>query len=228
MMNLTADSEERIDQYLKEVQRNLGSLSIVEQEEILDNLRAHIYSEIENRSLGPPNPEDVESVLNDMDVPESYAVNPAEMSIEPPLKKRASRRAIIGAIILPFGFFLVLLVTPLSASTTPTSVSTWQTILGYVLLFLGLLAPFASTTLGLLGISEIRNSSERTYGMPLAVFVGLFYPIVVLDLILFIIGWTFLGDIEGWNIIPLLWLILVLVIDYFIIRTTWRAANRVK
>ena len=64
--------------------------------------------------------------------------------------------------------------------------------------------------------------------MPLAVFVSLFYPILVLDLILFIIGWSVLSDIKGWDLIPLVWLTLVLVIDYFIIRTTWRAVNKVK
>jgi len=64
--------------------------------------------------------------------------------------------------------------------------------------------------------------------MPLAVFVSLFYPILALDLILFIIGWSVLSDIEGWDFIPLVWLTLVLVIDYFIIRSSWRAANRVK
>ena len=227
-MKLTAASEDRINQYLNEVEINLGSLSKVEQEEILDNLRAHIYSELENRISGPPKPEDIESVLNDMDPPESYADSTEEYPAGRPMEKHASMRTIIGAIIIPFGLFLMLLIIPLSTSTSPTPVSIWQTILRFTLLPLSILAPFASTALGLLGISEIRNSKGGVYGMPLAVFVSLFYPILVLDLILFIIGWSVLGDIEGWDFIPLVWLTLVLVIDYFIIRTTWRAANRVK
>ena len=227
-MKLPAASEDRINQFLNEVEINLGSLSKVEQEEILDNLRAHIYSELENRGSDPPTPEDVESVLNDMDPPESYADSTEEYPAGRPMEKHASRRAIIGAILLPFGFFLLLLVIPLSTSTSPTSVTMWQTILRFTLLPLSILAPFASTALGLFGISEIRNSKGGVYGMQLAVFVSLFYPIMVLDLILFIIGWSLLSNIEGWDFIPLVWLSLVLVIDYFIIRTTWRAANREK
>jgi hypothetical protein len=227
-MKLTAENESQINQYLNEVQRNLESLSTVEQEEILENLQAHIYSELENRSLDSPTSEDVESVLIDMDSPESYADTSVDFTPETPKEKRTSRRAIIGAIILPFGFFLILLIIPLSASNTATPVSTWQTILRITLLPMSILAPFASTALGLLGISEIRNSYGEVYGMPLAVFVSLFYPILVLDLILFIIGWSVLSDIDGWDFIPLVWLILVLVIDYFIIRSTWRAANSLK
>ena len=227
-MKLSATSEDQINQYLDAVHRNLGFLSRVEQDEILENLRAHIYSELENRGSDPPTPEDVESVLNDMDPPESYADTPVDFTTDMPKKKRTSRRAIIGAILIPFGFFLLLLVIPLSTSTSSTPVSMWQTILRFTLLPLSILAPFASTALGLLGISEIRNSKGGIYGIPLAVFVSLFYPILVLDLLLFIIGWSLLSNIEGWDFIPLVWLSLVLVIDYFIIRTTWRAANREK
>ena len=227
-MKLSTASEDQINQYLNAVHRNLGFLSRVEQDEILENLRAHIYSELENRGSDPPTPEDVESVLNDMDPPESYADTPVDFTTDTPKEKRTSRRAIISAILLPFGFFLLLLVIPLSTSTSSTPVSMWQTILRFTLLPLSILAPFASTALGLLGISEIRNSKGGIYGMPLAVFVSLFYPILVLDLLLFIIGWSLLSNIEGWDFIPLAWLTLVLVIDYFIIRTTWRAANREK
>jgi hypothetical protein len=211
MMNLSSESEKQINQYLKAVQRNTMDLSKVEQDEILENLRAHIYS-----------------VLNDMDPPESYAAPPIKFPSVPELKKRTSRRAIIGAIFLPFGFFLALWIIPSSSGTTPTPVTTWQIILRFTLLPLSILAPFAATIFGLLGISEIRNSAGQIYGMPLALFVSLFYPILVLDLILFIIGWSVLSGVEGWDFIPLLWLILVLTLDYFIIRISWRAANQTK
>jgi E3 ubiquitin-protein ligase DOA10 len=62
--------------------------------------------------------------------------------------------------------------------------------------------------------------------LALAVFVSLFYPIIVLDLILIFIGWTLLGNIEGWGFLPVIWLFFVFAIDYLIIRTTWRAASR--
>jgi hypothetical protein len=141
-------------------------------------------------------------------------------------ERRISRLAVIGALLIPFGFFLVLLFIPLSRSTTPTSPSNWQTLLRFVLLPLSVVAPIASTALGFISTSRIHNSNGTIYGLPLAVFVSLFYPIIVLDLILIIIGWTLLGNIEGWDFLPVIWLFFVFAIDYLIVRTTWRAANR--
>jgi len=60
--------------------------------------------------------------------------------------------------------------------------------------------------------------------MRLAVFLGLFYPIILLSLILFILGWTLLGNIRSTGLIPLAWLVIVLAIDYWIVRVTWNKA----
>ncbi|UCF27004.1 MAG: hypothetical protein JSW42_10180, partial [Chloroflexota bacterium] len=84
----------------------------------------------------------------------------------------------------------------------------------------------ASTALGLISISQIRNSNGGIYGLPLAVFVSLFYPIIIISLFLVFTGWTFLGSLSGSSLIPLAWLFLILLVDYLIIRFTWRAANR--
>ena len=150
----------------------------------------------------------------------------SSLSNDTPPERRISSLAIIGALLIPFGFILVLLLFPLSRSTTPTSPSTWQTMLRFTLLPLSIIAPIASTALGFISISKIRNSNGTIYGLPLAVFVSLFYPIIVLDLILIIIGWTLLGDIQGWSFLPVIWLFFVFAIDYLIVRSTWRAANR--
>jgi hypothetical protein len=123
---------------------------------------------------------------------------------------------------------LVFLFIQLSASTSATSATLWQIVLRFTLLPVSIIAPFASTALGLLGISEIRKSDGRIYGLPLAVFVSLFYPIILLDVLFFIVGWSLLGDIQVSSIIPLAWLTMVLVIDYIIVRLTWRAATRIK
>jgi hypothetical protein len=150
----------------------------------------------------------------------------SSLSNDTPPERRISRLAIIGALLIPFGFFTVLLFFPLSRSTTPISPSTWQTLLRFTLLPLSIIAPIASTALGFISISKIRNSNGTIYGLPLAVFVSLFYPIIVLDLILIIIGWTLLGDIQGWSFLPVIWLFFVFAIDYLIVRSTWRAVNR--
>ena len=141
--------------------------------------------------------------------------------------RRLSRLSIIGAIILPIGIFLVFLLIPVSTSTSATSVTLWQNVLRFTLLPLSIIAPFASTALGLLAISEIRKSDGKIYGLPLAVFVSLFYPIILLDVLLFVVGWSLLGNIQVSSIIPLAWLTMVLVIDYIIVRLTWRAATRI-
>lgn len=143
-----------------------------------------------------------------------------------PAGQRISRAALIGAIILPFGLFLGLYFIPVSARTTPAPPATWQIILRYTLLPLSILAPFISTILGFIGISDIRNSKGKKYGMPLAIFVALFYPIIIITLVLLTIGWLFLGNIEGWDIIPVVWFFLVLVIDYILIRLVWKLATR--
>lgn len=217
--------EERINRYLDDVASNLTSLSADEKKEILSSVRIDIDNELQIRGEDQPTLEDVEEVLSKMDPPASYWDSATSLSVDQPQARKISRLAIIGAMLLPFGFFLFLLFVPISASTTPTSSSTWQIVLRFTLLPLAVIAPFASTALGFASISQIRNSNGSIYGLPLAVFVSLFYPIIVLSLIMAFVGWTFLGRIEGLSVLPLAWFFLILVIDYLIIRFTWRAAK---
>ena len=159
MVNDSTGSEARITQYLDEVESHLGALSEEERADILNSLRAHIDNEIQNRSRGHPTQEDVEAVLMDMDPPESYAESASFLGEEETPEESVSRFSIIGAIILPFGFLLALLFIPLRASTSLTQPTIWQNTISYILLPIGIVAPFATTALGLLGISEIRNSN---------------------------------------------------------------------
>lgn len=142
------------------------------------------------------------------------------------MKRQLSKYAIAGAAILPFGLLLVLLFIPVSATTGPTITPTWQIALRYALLLLAVIAPFASTALGFMSISQIRKSKSAIYGLPLAVFVGLFYPIIFLTLFLIFLGWTFLAPISGSSLIPLAWLFLILLLDYLIVRFSWSFAKR--
>jgi hypothetical protein len=52
------------------------------------------------------------------------------------------------------------------------------------LALLGLTAPFGTTTLGLVAIAHIRRSAGRLYGMGLAVFDALLFPLLALDAVL--------------------------------------------
>ncbi len=139
-----------------------------------------------------------------------------------PTNRRISKLALIGTILLPFGFLFI----PVYQSSGVSSPTTWQILLRYAVLTLAFIIPFASTALGFVSISQIRNSNGAIYGMPLAVFVSLFYPIILLDLILVFLGWTFLGTLARSSLIPLAWFFLILLIDYLLIRYTWRTVNQ--
>ena len=83
----------------------------------------------------------------------------------------------------------------------PPEVTIWQWIARFTILPLGLLAPFGCTALGCLGISRIRASQGRLIGMPLAVAVALFYPLLVLDGVLLSLGYALADGSEYWRIL---------------------------
>ena len=65
----------------------------------------------------------------------------------------------------------------------------WHWILIVSLLVPGLVAPFGTTILGVIAISDIRPAGGRIVGRPLAVFDALFYPLLLLDIaVIFIAG----------------------------------------
>jgi hypothetical protein len=118
--------------------------------------------------------------------------------------------------MLPFGFMLVLLFFP----------SSLPSLLRGLLIGFGGIALLGSTILGYAGIRQIRSSGSPWYGLRLAVFVGLFYPMILLDLFLITIGWLILGRNSSSSLLPLLWLLIVLLVDYLLIRLIWRRVNR--
>lgn len=48
---------------------------------------------------------------------------------------------------------------------------------------LGFTAPFGTTILGVVAIGQIKRSKGRLYGMPLAVFNALVFPLIFFDLV---------------------------------------------
>jgi isoprenylcysteine carboxyl methyltransferase (ICMT) family protein YpbQ len=126
-------------------------------------------------------------------------------------KQIVSRFAIAGAVFFPFGFLLILLFFPVTA-------------LIVVLIALGGIALIISTTFGFLGIRQIREAGGTYYGMRLSVFLSLFYPIIILNLLLFMLGWSILGSIITSSLLPLVFLVVVVLVDYWIVRVTWNRA----
>ncbi|MDQ3441503.1 MAG: hypothetical protein M3478_14260, partial [Planctomycetota bacterium] len=56
----------------------------------------------------------------------------------------------------------------------------------FPLLAVAFTAPFGATILGLIAISQIRQSAGRLYGMPLAIFDTLLFPLLLLDALIVI------------------------------------------
>ncbi len=101
-----------------------------------------------------------------------------------------------------------------------------------VMLPLGLAAPFGTTILGFIAISDIRHSGERVYGLPLAVADALFFPLLVLDAVLVWIGLLFVAlfaRVFSFGVGPaeivVLAIPLVLVIDALIVWAVWQKAS---
>jgi len=146
-----------------------------------------------------------------------------------------SRKAIYGSIALPFGFLLILLFLPVSIQiiervdgrvVSAASPTVWQWIARFTILPAGIISPFISTALGLMAISEIRASKGRIIGMPLAVFVSLFYPIIVLDGLLFMLATALFGMKPWWNIVAPLVILVILLLDFLIIRQVWKTTSK--
>lgn len=102
-----------------------------------------------------------------------------------------------------------------------------------IMLPLGLAAPFGTTVLGMMAISEIWHSGGRLYGLPLAVADALLFPLLVLDVLLVWIGLLSIGIVGRlfsfgltWAEISVLSLPVVIAIDTLIVWAVWRSVSR--
>jgi tRNA A-37 threonylcarbamoyl transferase component Bud32 len=165
---------------------------------------------------------------------------------------RFSRTAIVGAAWSPLFFIAAVLFLTVSTRVVvgpgnlPLGPAWWQVLLSFTLLPLGLTAPFGTTILGTVAISQIRQSRGRLYGLGLAVFDALFFPLLLLDAL--IIGAGFIAlrvhtsaqmaaqIARGPTVVSPVWasywwlglvvLGIIVLVDWLIIRAVWRAANK--
>jgi len=168
---------------------------------------------------------------------------------QPAVKSRFSRAAIAGAIcvpasLLPIGWF-VWLVKQMSDAAAPTTRDTSVlNILVAIVGFIGLVlvAPALTTFLGWVAVSQIRRSAGRLRGLKLALFDGLFYPLLALDAILGGL-WVILIKLLAVHVRHLdgslfasisefvLWLFLLLgifiCVDVTLFRRVWRKVSQV-
>jgi hypothetical protein len=164
---------------------------------------------------------------------------------------RFSRLAIAGAVWAPIfflmvpGYFLGSFSVP-SAGPEPLPVPPLQQqVLNTIAILLAVVAsasavtaPLGTTILGAVSISQIRHSAGRLYGLGLALFDAMLFPLLILDSVIVVatgIALAFLlrtahifidpGE-PGSLLIIVPVVLLALGIDYPIVRWAWRAINR--
>jgi len=158
-----------------------------------------------------------------------------------PAQPRFSKAAILGAcwaisfLLLPLLAVLLLtqrITTP--ANVSPQGIPAFPVLLLGPLLILSLTSVFGTTILGLVAISHIRHSAGRLYGMGLALFDALLFPLLLLDVAIIVCFWLIfripvvlpLPGLFRLGFALLLAGVICIVIDFFIVRMAWRKANK--
>jgi len=168
--------------------------------------------------------------------PQGTVVLPAE---------RVSRKAVLGAcwasvfFLADLFYFMARTVATVAdpgAGTSESSSAWWQILLTVTVLPLGVTAPFGATLLGWLAVRDIRRSQGRITGLPLAVFDGLFFPLLALDGLL---AWLWIAGVRAvaqgagesftnapWPVIATVGAVVICLLATFeISRRVWRAVR---
>ncbi len=166
---------------------------------------------------------------------------------------RFSRLAVVGAVWAAFFLVTPVLVViwtaPLDVVAKPAPVSPLQQVLQAIGIFLvvvtlvlSITAPLGATILGAISISQIRHSAGRLYGLGLALFDAIAFPLLLLDVLIVmpamaIISFALYSVMQpaAGAALPIrlgvlfvfgLAILLALGVDYLIVRWAWRAASR--
>jgi tRNA A-37 threonylcarbamoyl transferase component Bud32 len=168
---------------------------------------------------------------------ETFAADAGKSAIPDPqsaIEPRFSRAAIVGAGLLFLAFAFSVVGPTLTGLLELRGHSMIFSLI--VLQVAALAAAMTGTLMGGIAVSQIRRSGGKLFGMWLAVFDGLFFPLLVLDGLItaaFLTSIEFHAHADEFARHPkfiFLWTIMLLVIgglDYWIIRATWRAVNAI-
>ena len=158
-------------------------------------------------------------------------------------RAKFSRLAIAGAVwaVVFFFFFLTWFMATARVEVhpgqTPPGPTWWQILLRFTLLPLGIAAPFGTTILGRIALSQICRSAGRLYGLGLALFDSLLFPLLLVDgLIWYLLAvnirqrlmwaaassWLWLADIGP----QLFAAVLLVAVDLLVIFWAWRAVKK--
>jgi serine/threonine protein kinase len=155
-----------------------------------------------------------------------------------PTARKFSRAAIVGACWAPLSIFAIVplimmiwLVPESGLAETSASPKILPVLLLPLFALLGVPPLFGTTILGIAATTHIRHSSGRLYGMGLALFDALLFPLLALNFVIFgflaIAGQLPAAELPlGAKEMALLVSLPVCIgLDIFIIRWAWRKAN---
>jgi thioredoxin-like negative regulator of GroEL/predicted Ser/Thr protein kinase len=148
---------------------------------------------------------------------------------------RFSLMAILGAAWTLF-FLAAMLSVTLGQEQFPQAYGS----LSRLLLFLGLAAPLSTTILGWLAAAQIRRSAGGLHGLELAVFDGLLFPLLGLDVLISVLWLALAKTAASWRGLNgslfvnlwdfAFWLLLLIVtcaaVDFLIVRRIWRGTSQ--
>ena len=154
---------------------------------------------------------------------------PDAVKIEP----RFSRMAIVGAVWAAFALvaaaqpFLEACGVVLPAGSSLPANGQWLWLLLRIVPALGCTAFFGTTILGWIAVAQIRRSAGKLYGLGLAVFDGLLFPLFMLDAVLISLPANGFAQADLLLVLTILLALAVIVcLDIWIIRAVWRAVNK--
>lgn len=109
-------------------------------------------------------------------------------AVPPHPESRLSKLAVIGAVWAPFAlitafFYFCAVLVPAGTSPRP---AWWQSMLSFTVLLLGATAPFGTTILGIIALTQIRHSRGKLYGLGIAVFDAILFPLLLLDVLIWV------------------------------------------
>ena len=166
------------------------------------------------------------------------------LTSSPTNESRFSRTAIVGACWALLALIALGVMFPVAvpAGSRPPAPGLLGIFVGLPLGLLGITAPFGTTILGWIAVSQIRRLAGKLHGMWLAVFDGLVFPLLALDAVIFGVVWLvikFLVIRPGGDMLTIgyelgmffaLWLgvaaVVSVIVDWLIIRRIWRAVNQ--